>query len=81
MRDMESFAAPGAADDCVWRNLPRLVRYASLGAAGLACLILAYGALVAPLGEAVQLSCVAAFATAAALQVTSFFWACWRADA
>lgn len=81
MREMESLiAAPGETHDCVWRNLPLLVRLASITAAGLACLMLAYGVLVAPLGEQLQLLCVAAFATAAALQVSSFFYACWRAQ-
>lgn len=80
MREMESLiAAPLETHDCVWRNLPLLVRLASVAAAGLACLNLAYGVLVAPLGEQQQMLCVAAFATAAVLQLGSFFYACWRA--
>ncbi|MBX9814267.1 MAG: hypothetical protein K2X76_06170 [Sphingomonas sp.] len=73
------FVAPGETQDCVWRSLPLLVRLASIAAAGLACSILVYGVLVAPLGEELQLLCVAAFGLAALLQVSSFFWACWRA--
>jgi len=79
MPELESVAAQGAADDCVWRNLPLVIRIVSLAVAGLACLILVYGVLIAPLGEGLQLLCVAAFATAATLQVSSFFYACWHA--